>query len=241
VPDKCLKDIDVVILAGGLGTRLASVLADTPKVLAPIDGQPYLAVLLRWLKRYGVSRIVFGLGHLAGSVITYLEAVMPEGTEFETIVEERPLGTGGAIANLRTSIRTNPVLILNGDSFVNADLCAFLDSHRLSGADSSILCTEVLDTSRFGTVQISEDKRIIEFKEKQPGGGVGLINAGVYLFGPDMIARIAASGPSLENDVFQKLPPGTLHAMAGEFTFLDIGTLEDLAKAPDVLAPYLTD
>ena len=235
-----MKDIDVVVLAGGLGTRLAGVLTDTPKVLAPVGDRPYLALLLQWLKKFGAARIVFGLGHLAGSVATYLEKYAPEDIQIEMVIEQQPLGTGGAIANLRNSIHTNPVLILNGDSFVDADLCKFLDSHLMSGADSSLLCVQVPDTSRFGSVLVGADDRILEFQEKQPGRGGGLINAGVYLFGPDMIARIADSGPSLENDVFQKLPAGALHSMAGEFTFLDIGTPEDLSRAPDVLEPFLT-
>ena len=241
VAEECLKDIDVVILAGGLGTRLASVLADRPKVLAAVGDRPYLAFLLDWLKRFGACRIIFGLGHLAGSVASYLEVNKPDGVDIETIVEQQPLGTGGAIANLRSAIRSDPALILNGDSFIDADLCKFLASHRKSGADSSILCTDVPDTSRFGSVLIGENDRIIEFQEKQPGRGPGSINAGIYLFGPDMLEHIMVSGPSLENDVFQKLPAGTLHAMNGKFTFLDIGTPEDLARAPKILKPFMVE
>ena len=102
MPKDCLKDIDVVVLAGGLGTRLAGVLTDTPKVLAPVGDRPYLALLLQWLKKFGVTRIVFGLGHLAGSVASYLEEYAPEDVQIEMVVEQQPLGTGGAIANLRS-------------------------------------------------------------------------------------------------------------------------------------------
>ena len=233
----CLKDLDVVVLAGGLGTRLAGVLDGTPKVLAPIGGLPFLAILLAWLQGFGAARVIFGLGHLAGEVETYLQSHAPEGMACVSVVEPEPLGTAGAIRHLADKLQNFPVLVLNGDTFVDADLCAFLGSHRNAGAAGSILCTQVADAGRYGSVDI-QDGRVNGFREKNSGGGAGLINAGAYLFERDMLDIIAGGGASLETDIFQKLAPGTLHGFAGDFSFLDIGTPDDLARAPEVLRPY---
>jgi NDP-sugar pyrophosphorylase family protein len=234
---ECLKDIDVVVLAGGLGTRLAGVLDSTPKVLAPIGSRPFLSILLAWLQGFGAHRVIFGLGHLAGEVETYLQSHAPEDMECISVVEPEPLGTAGAIRNLAENLQKFPVLVLNGDTFVDADLCAFLTSHRNAGVSGSILCTHVADAGRYGSVDIL-GSRVGGFLEKNPDGGAGVINAGTYLFERDMLDMIGNGGASLETDIFQKLAPGTMHAFAGEFNFLDIGTPGDLARAPEVLRPY---
>jgi mannose-1-phosphate guanylyltransferase len=233
----CLNDIDVVVLAGGLGTRISPVLKDTPKILAPIGGRPYIEFLMVWLKSFGARRVVFGLGHLAGAVSDYLAGYPPEDLEVVVIIEDKPLGTAGAITNVRSEIHSNPVLIMNGDSFVDADLCAFVALFKSKNEEASILCTEVPDASRYGTV-ILADNRIQAFQEKTENAGVGIINAGIYLFSPDILDEIAVCGTSLENDFFQKQPAGRLAAMRGEYTFLDIGTPEDLARAPQVLGDF---
>lgn len=233
----CLKDIDVVVLAGGLGTRISPVLKDTPKILAPIGGRPYLDFLLAWLKSFGAKRVIFGLGHLAGAVSDYLINNPPEGIECVSIIENKPLGTAGAITNVRSEVKSNPVLIMNGDSFVDADLCQFVAGHK---GEASVLCTEVADARRYGTVKLTDNNHIVAFQEKAENAGAGLINAGIYLFSPDILDEIAACGPSLENDFFQKQPAGRLAAMSGAYTFLDIGTPEDLARAPKVLGKYYT-
>ena len=122
ISSDCLKNIDVVVLAGGLGTRLSPVLKDKPKILAPIGKRPYIVFLLSWLKSFGARRVIFGLGHLAGAVLDYLDANAQDGIEISVVAEEKPLGTAGAITNLRSEIRTNPVVIMNGDSFVETIL-----------------------------------------------------------------------------------------------------------------------
>jgi NDP-sugar pyrophosphorylase family protein len=234
----CLRNIDVVVLAGGLGTRITPVLKDTPKILAPIGGRPYIVFLLSWLKSFGARRVVFGLGHLAGAVSEFLMANPVEGMEFSVVVEDKPLGTGGAISNVRAEIRTDPVLIMNGDSFVDADLCEFVNFHQSNQSDASLLCAMVDDASRYGTVEIDGGNCIASFQEKSKKGGAGFINAGMYLFNSNTLDEIAECGASLESDFFQKQPAGCLAAMRTKGTFLDIGTPEDLARAPDVLGKY---
>ncbi len=226
----------MIILAGGLGTRIKGVLGATPKVLAPIDGRPFLSYLLHWLAGYGAKRIIMGLGHLAGEVETYLARNSFPGLDIQCLIEPKPLGTGGAVAFLCETPRSDPVMIINGDSFVDADLCAFKEAHRRSGAEASILCTTVPEAGRYGSVELDERGQIHAFREKDPAGGPGLINAGVYLLSRAMIDRIRASGAfSLERDILQQTGPDALYGHAGDFTFIDIGTPEDLQRAASVL------
>ena len=113
-----------------MGTRIRPVLGDLPKILAPILGRPYLAYLLDWLERFGARRVVLGLGHRAQAVVEYLEDAHPASQiEVTTVVEPSPLGTAGAIRFARGALRSDPVLVMNGDSFTDADLCAFVDRH----------------------------------------------------------------------------------------------------------------
>ncbi|MDC0195966.1 sugar phosphate nucleotidyltransferase [Gammaproteobacteria bacterium] len=234
----CLKNIDVIVLAGGLGTRLSGVLKDKPKLLAPIGEGSYLMFLLEWVQSFGARRIIFGLGHLAGPVLDYLDANGKDSMEISAVVEERPMGTAGAIDNLRSQVRTNPVLIMNGDSFVDANLCEFVNFHIEEKTDISILCTVVPNPGRYGTVKIDDQDRVVKFEEKSAGVGAGLINAGIYLFKSNSLSEILKSGPSLENDFFPNRPVGSIAAMSGQYEFLDIGTPADLMRAPVVLRKH---
>ncbi|MBT3305217.1 MAG: NTP transferase domain-containing protein, partial [Alphaproteobacteria bacterium] len=199
-PASCLEDIDVVILAGGLGTRIRETLGDTPKLLAPIDGTPFLDLLIRRLQSFGARRLVLGLGHLADKVVAHLDSNPPDGVDVVTVIEPEPLGTAGALRLTRTHINSEPVMVMNGDSFFATDLCDFVTAHRSGGVGASILCAPVDDTSRFGRLDISDDSRVQAFLEKDASlSGPGIINAGVYLFGAAMLNLIDETpGPSLE-------------------------------------------
>lgn len=228
----CLADIDVVILAGGLGTRLRPVLSAKPKVLAPVGDLTFLDILLDRLAGFGAKRVILALGHLAGEVEAYLAGHPREDLAVQCFIEPAPLGTAGAIRFVRPHIQSKTVLVLNGDSLVDADLCAFVATHRSSGATGTLLCARVADTGRYGTVVIDAAGRIADFREKTGQIVPGTINAGAYLMEPALLDKIEeSSGSSLERDIFQVLPPGTLAGHSGDFPFLDIGTPEDLARA----------
>jgi NDP-sugar pyrophosphorylase family protein len=233
---QCLADIDVVILAGGLGTRLGDTLGPLPKVLAPVAGRPFLDHLLAWLTGFGARRVVLALGHKADRVRTHLEAA-PSPLTVVPLVEPRPLGTAGALRFVRRSLASDPVLVLNGDSFVDADLCALVAAHRESGASVSMLCAEVPDCGRYGRVETSAGRRFERFAEKDEARpGPGLVNAGVYLFAASVLDEIARSdAASLERDVLAKRAPGSIALVAGPFRFIDIGTPESLRAAAAVL------
>lgn len=239
-PRLCLNEIDVAVLAGGLGTRIKDTLGDTPKLLAPIGGHAFLDILIARLRHFGARRLILGLGHLAEKVTAHLENNPPADIDIVTAIEPEPLGTAGALRFVIPEINSDPVLVMNGDSFTGADLCGFIDAHRQSGADASILCAQVPDTAAYGRFDISPEGRVLAFSEKSPDSpGPGVINAGVYLFNAAMLDRInVMAGPSLERDVFQALAPGTINAVTSDAPFIDIGTPEDLARAADVLTPF---
>src|ERR1700722_3033274 len=111
---RCLKDVDVFVIAGGLGTRLGTVLGNVPKLLAPISGRPYLVYLVDWLRRFGAGRIILGLGHQARAFALFLGRNGPlcAGLPVETAIEPQQLGTAGAIRFARRTLRSDPVLIM---------------------------------------------------------------------------------------------------------------------------------
>jgi NDP-sugar pyrophosphorylase family protein len=226
------------VLAGGLGTRLRSVVADRPKVLAPVHGRPFLAYLLGQLARAGVRSTVLLTGYLAGRVRDDL------GTEFAGMglafsEEPAPLGTAGALRHALPLLTEPTVLVLNGDSYCDVDLAAFLDRHRSSGAEVSLAVTRVPDAARFGTVRLSPTGRVEQFEEKRPDAGPGWINAGVYLLKRRLLEEIPQHGAaSLERDLFPRWAhAGRCHAFRVEGRFLDIGTPETFAAAEAFFAP----
>ncbi len=233
----CLQPLDVFVLAGGLGTRLQSVLGGLPKLLAPIGDRPYLAYLLDWLRRFGARRIVFGLGYKAEAISAYLRDNSHPDLMIETVIEPRALGTAGAIRFARAELRSDPVLVLNGDSYVDADLCNFLAHHRAARKRATILCADVDDAGRYGRVLLDGDGHIREFAEKDPTfSNRSTVNAGMYLVSATLLDEIAASDAvSLERDLFERLPAGTLAAFASSSNFIDIGTPASLAEASKVL------
>jgi NDP-sugar pyrophosphorylase family protein len=238
----CLEHCDSLVLAGGLGTRIRPVLGDVPKLLAPIGDRTYLDFLLQWLARYGARRVVLALGHGAQPILDHLGRRPMGSLAVETVVEPRPLGTAGAVRFARAKLTTDPVLVLNGDSFVDADLCAFYAAHRANGAQGTILCVEVANAGRYGRVLIDDRQRIGGFREKDASfQGDAFISAGVYFLSAALLDEIAAgSATSIERDVFERLPAGSLAAFAGCFRFIDIGTPETLALAESVLGGRLS-
>jgi NDP-sugar pyrophosphorylase family protein len=233
-----LGSIDIAILAGGLGTRLAGAVPGLPKVLAPVGGRPFLEHLLDWLESHGARRIVFLLGHRADQVRTHMAAHPRPHLEFAWSVEPAPLGTGGALGFARPHFVSDPVLVVNGDTFVDGDLAGLVARHRRAKADATMLCVEVPDAGRYGRVEIEND-RVTAFCEKDATWrGPAEINAGVYLVSRALLAKIPDGRPmSLERDVFEKLPGGALAAFVDRRArFVDIGTPESWSGAARIVA-----
>ena len=236
-PEGALAGIDVAILAGGLGTRIREALGDTPKVLAPVGGKPFLDHVLDRLTDAGAQRVILCLGHLADQVIGHVGKRPASALGVEWEVEEAPLGTAGAIRLAAHRLSSDPVLVMNGDTWLDLDYAGFVAAYRRAGAEIAVACVRVDDTSRYGRVEIDADDRILRFDEKcDPPGPSGLVNGGVYLMSRSALARLVASqGASLERDVLPAFPTGSLVAYLTKGRFLDIGTPESLAVAATVM------
>lgn len=234
-----LATVDVAILAGGLGTRLRGAIGDMPKVLAPVGGETFLDHLLRWLAGFGAKRIVMCLGFRADKVVEHLRQHPAPGLDIVTSIEPKPMGTAGALRLAVPQLHSDPVMVINGDTFIDADLPGFLTAHRRSGTAASILSTTVPSMARYGRLVIDPAGAIQRFAEKDPGDtGPGPINAGIYLFSRPWLETLArGQAESLERDVFAAAAPGGFRAIpAGDAAFIDIGTPESLAEAGAVLA-----
>ena len=234
-----LAGIDIVVLAGGLGTRLRSVLPDRPKVLAPVGGRPFLDHLLDWLAAQGAGRGILALGVRAEQVLDHLAGTAGRwpGLRLETAVEPEPLGTGGALAFCRDRLASDPVLVLNGDTFVEVDLRAFAAAWPGLRAAAALVTVEVEDAGRYGRLELSPGGHVERFCEKTPLPGAAWINAGIYLLGRALLAGLPAGrASSLERDLLERLPPGSLAAWRCPGRFIDIGTPASLAEAAAVLA-----
>ena len=228
--------LPAIVLAGGLGTRLRSVVADRPKVLAPVAGAPFLRHLLRHLGAEGVHDVILATGHLGEQVEAFVEAGVPDGMRVRCVREEEPLGTGGALALAsRSSGVDGPFFVLNGDTFFGGRLGALAEAHPNAGVTMAL--AHVDDASRYGRVRLDGD-RVDGFEEKRERAGPAWINAGVYVLSPEVVTGIEAGAfVSLERDVFPGLvASGDVRAVTfPEAAFLDIGTPEDFARAEAVL------
>ena len=222
--------VDAAVLAGGLGTRLRSVVADRPKVLADVAGRPFLAHILDKLADEGIRRVVLCTGYLGEQV----EAAFGSPYRGMTIVHSRepePLGTGGALRHALPQLVGDDVLVLNGDSLCDAPLTPMLAAHRLGGAAATLLLSRVDDAERYGTVALDGERRVVRFAEKG-AAGPGLVSAGVYLLRRDLLTAIPPDRPtSIERDLFPSWIGPNMHGYPCEQSFVDIGLPSSLARA----------
>ena len=225
-----------VILAGGMGSRLRPVVGDRPKVLAPVAGRRFLAYLLHQLADAGFEDVVLSTGYMADQVQDAF------GNRFRKLKlhysrEEQALGTAGALRHALPLIQSETALVLNGDSYCQANLADFLRWHREKRADASMVLTEIPDTARFGAVEADASGRVLRFGEKNTSGP-GWINAGVYAVSKCFLARIPDGvAVSLEHTCFPEWMADGLFAYRDGGRFLDIGTPESFAEAQSFFSP----
>ncbi len=224
--------IDAIVLAGGKGTRLQSVVSDRPKPMAEVAGRPFVEWLLLALRAQGLQRVVLATGYKGEMVASYFGDGARLGLELVYAQEEVPLGTGGAVRHALPLTTTARVLALNGDSFCPFDVGRLAAAHEARGAAATLWLVRMDDCRRYGAVETAADGRVLSFREKNPDLGAGLINAGVYLFERATLDAIPAAQPvSLESDIFPDLIGHGLYAAAGDGPFLDIGTPESYGSA----------
>jgi len=230
----CLNACDVVILAGGQGSRLRPVFPSSPKAMLPVNDEPFVRYLIEQVNSFGARRVILALGHLAELVQTYVASQAWGALNIVTAVEPTPLGTGGALRAVLPLLESEVALVMNGDSFIRVDLCRFLEFHHARAAALSMVLTSVPNVDRYGVVETNEEGLVTSFLEKQTGRSGGSINAGLYLINQAVIRTIPPDHPvSLEEDVFPSFCHRGFYALKGDFPFLDIGTPESchLARA----------
>ncbi|MBD1394639.1 nucleotidyltransferase family protein [Mucilaginibacter glaciei] len=226
--------MEVIILAGGMGTRLREVVADVPKPMAPIKGKPFLDYLLNWVLEYEVTKLVFAVGYKAEIIKGHFGNVF-HGIPVFYSEETEPLGTGGAIVKALNFIEGENAMIINGDTYFPINLDWFNMFHQTSGRALSIALKEMKDFDRYGTVLLAGDT-VTGFKEKMPLE-TGLINGGIYSLNKAFIqSMILPAVFSFEQAILeQQSLTGNLKAVAFTNVFIDIGIPTDYKKACEEL------
>lgn len=222
----------VLLLVGGMGTRLRPVLSGRPKPLAPVGNVPFLELLVLQLHSHGLRRLVMCTGFHADQI----QREFGDGRKWDVTIdyseETRPLGTAGAIKLAERFLSVaSEFVVMNGDSFLELDLQQLIRFHREKGGWASIAVRPVPDAGRYGTVQVDGQKRVVHFSEKLGIQEPGLINGGVYVFNREVLQHIPDGSSSLERDVLPRLLEHGVFALEQNGMFIDIGTPEDYARA----------
>ena len=223
---------EAVILAGGFGTRLQKVVSDVPKPMAPINGEPFLNFILYKLKNEGIKTVVFSVGYLSDVIIEYFKNKFA-GIEIKYSIEKNPLGTGGGIKLAMQNCNQEEILVLNGDSFFNVPIQELYIKH----CDKKSVCTmalrDVENASRYGSVEINNQNRIVNFEEKSEIEKAGKINGGVYILNKNhFIKNTPQENFSIEQNYFQALyKTEKFYGFSFQNYFIDIGIPESYNQA----------
>jgi mannose-1-phosphate guanylyltransferase len=228
---------DAIILCGGAGTRLRAV-TDSPKAMASVAGRPFLELLLRQLRRRDIRRVILATGYQGSLIQSHFDN---RAFDLELVYSPElvPLGTGGALRNAADLLQSSVVLVMNGDSYTDADLHLFLLQHQESGADVSVLVVPPDGRNDCGNLSVDSYGRLLAFEEKQQSAAVKYINAGIYAVSTRLLQEIpTGEAISLERELFpQWLKEGkSIRAVIEQTTCHDIGTPERYEHAQTVLA-----
>jgi len=219
----------VVILAGGLGTRLYPIINDLPKPMAPVGEKCFLEILLELMKKNGVQDFTFCVCHMADKIRAYFGDGTRFGVKIRYSIEERPLGTGGAIGLLRHAMPST-FCVLNGDTYQELDIRQGIARHKESGVLATMSVAQVRDSSRYGQVITDRNGYVTGFCEKGTGGQESLINTGLYVLEPAVFNYIPENKVvSFEQDVLPALleDDQRIRIYQDVKNFFDIGIPED--------------
>lgn len=219
------------ILAGGLGTRLRSVVNDRPKVMARVADQPFITYILHQLATFGIQKVVLCTGFMADLIKEQLGDTYC-GMKLLYSVEDTPLGTGGALRHASELLSGDTLLVMNGDSYCDCTLSCFAAGLTSSGSGTGMVLAHVHDVSRFGAVQLHENGRVESFVEKGGQTGPGWINAGIYLLPVNLIRELTPGVMiSLEREFIPPLITDGIYGHRCSGSFIDIGIPEEFARA----------
>lgn len=226
---------EAIILAGGFGTRLKSVVNDVPKPMAPINNEPFLNYVFDYLKHYQIEHVVLSTGYLSEKIVEYYKTVY-KGIKVSYAKEETPLGTGGGIRLAMTKCTTKDVLVLNGDSFFDVDINTHYKNHSCKIGHCTLALRKVDDAARYGTIVLGSENVIETFKEKDNIEHAGLINGGVYILNREVYLNKTEENVSfsIEKDFYEKkIKELQIFGFEYDGYFIDIGIPEDYKKAQD--------
>lgn len=229
-----------IILAGGKGTRLRSVVSDVPKPMAPVDKRPFLEYVIGSLAAQGMREIILSVGHQKEIIRSHFRDGSRLGVHISYSEEDSPLGTGGAIREAIRGTAGSRFLILNGDTFNRLDHVSMEAFHLSTGALLTIALVMKRNAGRYGLVTMDEHRRIIGFSEKACPGG-GYINCGVYMAERAIVDLMPEGAFSLEKDLFPSLTGGAVYGYPGRHFFIDIGipaTYRYIDHHPALLRPF---
>ncbi len=232
----------LIVLAGGKGTRLASLYPDLPKPLVPMAGKPFLHWLVTWFVRQGCKDFVFSIGHKGEKIHEWLRSSsLMEALRWQVFHEKEPLGTGGG-ARACLDLCGENVLVTNGDSLILCSLDPLWDAAADLSLDGILIGAPLKDASRFGTLALDEDGFLTGFHEKRPGEG--LINAGLYFFRRRALESLPlGKNLSMEYDVIPSLiaSDARLKVLRAEekAPFIDIGTPETVRQGESFVRQHL--
>ncbi len=221
----------VIVLAGGLGTRLRSVTGDQiPKAMVPVQGKPFLYWQLNYLRKQGIKRIILAVSFHAGQVIEYFGSDF-QGLPLEYSVENQALGTGGATKQAMELSGNKPVFVCNGDTWFRVNLERMKQIHNQAGNAVTLALKKMIRFDRYGSVNLGQQDRIVHFEEKK-WLETGYINGGIYYFKPAQLRDFPSDiAFSLEKDFFEKkVNEIKIGGYRSRANFIDIGIPEDYHK-----------
>lgn len=226
---------EAIILSGGLGTRLRSIVSDLPKCMAPVAGQPFLKHVIRYFLSQGIERFIFSLGYQHNVIEDFLNSEFSTLT-YQCSIEEEPLGTGGAIQLACKRATESDVVVVNGDSLFKADLQKTFSIHQESHAECTLLLKPMKNFDRYGVVELNNDCIVTNFREKK-FYKTGDINAGIYILHVEnFLDKEFPEKFSFEKDYLEKFfITNTIFGDIQDRYFIDIGVPDDYERAQEEL------
>ena len=223
--------MQAILLAGGLGTRLRSVVNDRPKPMALIGDKPFMEYVVHELSRYGIDEIIFAVGYKGSMVEEYFGDGSRFGVKVSYAYEEELLGTAGAIKNAGRFVTEDTFFVLNADTFYQMDYGRLLRVKAENRLEMALVLREVPDISRYGAA-VLDGAMLAGFNEKTAEKRPGTINGGVYLMNRELLSEIPEGKISLENEMIPKwMAEGKrLGGFVNDGYFIDIGIPEDYLK-----------